>query len=69
MLNWYELEETAGLAQQTIADAGDNAMRLEEAGMFAQDEESSGIRRAVASAFISLGARIDRQALADEQAA
>jgi hypothetical protein len=63
MLDWNQLEELAGLAQQRVADAGDNAAMLEEMGLL--DEERAPMRRRLANVFINLGARIDPDALPD----
>jgi hypothetical protein len=62
MLNWYQLEETAELAQRRVAIAGDNATMLEEIGVL-DDEERAPMRRRLANAFINIGTRIDPEAL------
>ena len=68
MLNWYDLESRADVVLEELAVAEITARQYEEAGL---DEESEGttIRRKVADAFISLGAKIDREALASTRAA
>ena len=65
MLDWYQLEEMAGLAQRRIAIAGENAAILEEIGVLDDLEERAPMRRRLANAFISIGTRIDRDALED----
>ena len=63
MLNWYQLEETAELAQRRLAIAGETANMLEEIGVLETGEERAPIRRRLANAFISIGARIDPEAV------
>jgi hypothetical protein len=67
MLNWYDLESRAGVVLEEIAVAEVTARAIEEAGI--DYDESSTFRRMVADAFISIGARIDREALATTRAA
>ena len=63
MLNWYQLEETAELAQRRLAIAGETANMLEELGVLENSEERAPMRRRLANAFISIGARIDPEAI------
>jgi hypothetical protein len=68
MLNWYDLESRADVVLEEIALAEVTARAIEQAGLD-EDPESTTIRRKLAGAFISLGARIDREALATTRAA
>ena len=63
MLNWYDLEERAGVVREEISVAGETASLLAGAGMENDDTEQTTIRRKLADVFINLGARIDREAL------
>jgi len=65
MLNWYQLEETAAVAQQEVATAGATALLMEEMGL--EDEEERSIRQRLASAFVSLGMRLDPEVLTAEE--
>lgn len=65
MLNWYQLEETAGLAQRRVEIAGDTAVMLDEMGVLEDLEERAPMRRRLANAFISIGTRIDPDVLED----
>ncbi len=60
MLNWYDLENRADSVLEEIALAEVTARNIEAAG---EDNEATTIRRKLADAFISLGAKIDREAL------
>jgi hypothetical protein len=68
MLNWYDLETRADTVLEEIAVAEITARHLEEAGVD-EESESTTIRRKLAGAFISLGAKIDREALETTRAA
>ena len=67
MLDWYDLENRADVVSEELALAEVTARHLEEAG----DEESDAgpIRRMLASAFITIGAALDREALEATRAA
>jgi len=67
MLDWYDLENRADTVSDELAMAEVTARHMEEAG-YVEDEEG-GIRRMLANAFISLGAKIDREALETTRAA
>lgn len=67
MLNWYNLEETAAVAQQEAVAAGETALLMEEMGPQFEDERS--LRSRLASAFVSLGVRLDPEVLTSEDAA
>jgi uncharacterized membrane-anchored protein YjiN (DUF445 family) len=69
MLDWYDLENRADVVSAEIALAGKTWRQLEEAGVDDEAMESTTIRRKLADAFISLGVRIDREALATTRAA
>ena len=68
MLNWYDLENRADVVNEEIAVAGETARLMEEIG-FDDESESTTIRRKLADAFISLGGKIDREALETTRAA
>jgi hypothetical protein len=67
MLNWYHLEETAAVAQQECVTAGETALIIEEIGPNYEYERS--LRSRLASAFVSLGMRLDPEVLTNEDAA
>ena len=67
MLNWYNLEETAAVTQQEIVTAGETALLMEEIGADYEDERS--LRSRLASAFVSIGVRLDPEVLTPEDAA
>ena len=66
MLDWYDLENRADTVNEELALAEITARHLEEAGY---DEEESTFLRMLASAFITIGAKIDREALETTRAA
>jgi len=68
MLNWYDLENRADTVTEEIAVAELTARQMEKAG-YEDDGEANGIRRMLADAFISIGAKIDREALETTRAA
>jgi hypothetical protein len=68
MLNWYDLENRADAISEELVAAELTARQMEEAG-YEEDGESSTIRRKLADAFISIGAKIDREALETTRAA
>jgi hypothetical protein len=68
MLNWYQLEETAAVAQQEVVTAGQTALIMEEIGPD-NDYDRGSIRSRLASAFVSLGVRLDPEVLTAEDAA
>ena len=68
MLNWYDLESRADVVSEEIAVAGETARILEEMG-YDEEGESTTMRRKLADAFVSLGGKIDREALAANRAA
>ena len=61
MLDWYDLENRADTVSEELAMAEVTARHLEAAGY--DEDEEGGIRRMLANAFISIGAKIDREAL------
>ena len=67
MLNWYDLENRADVVTEEIAVAGETARQMEAAGL--DTDEATTIRRMLADAFINIGAKIDREALAETRAA
>jgi hypothetical protein len=68
MLNWYDLENRADAISDELVAAELTARQMEEAG-YDEEGESSTIRRMLADAFISIGAKIDREALETKSAA
>ena len=68
MLNWYDLENRADAISDELMAAELTARQMEEAG-YDEEGESSTIRRMLADAFISIGAKIDREALATTRVA
>lgn len=68
MLNWYELENRADTVSEEIAVAEVTARLMEQAGI-EEDREAGTLRRMLADAFISIGAKIDREALETTRAA
>ena len=68
MLNWYDLENRADAISDELVAAELTARQMEEAG-YDEEGESTTIRRMLADAFISIGAKIDREALATTRAA
>jgi hypothetical protein len=68
MLNWYDLENRADAISDELVAAELTARQMEEAG-YDEEAESSTMRRKLADAFISIGAKIDREALATTRAA
>jgi len=68
MLNWYDLENRADAISDELMAAELTARQMEEAG-YDEEGESSTIRRMLADAFISIGAKIDREALETTRAA
>ena len=68
MLNWYDLETRADQVREELAVAEITARHFEAAGL--DDEgETTTIRRKLAGALISLGAKIDGEALTATRAA
>ena len=61
MLDWYDLENRADVVSEELALAEVTARHLEEAGD--EDYDAGTIRRMLASAFITIGAKLDREAL------
>ena len=62
MLDWYDLENRADVVSEELAMAEVTARHLEEAG-YDEDYDAGTIRRMLASAFITIGAKLDREAL------
>ena len=67
MLNWYDLESRADVVSEELAVAAETARLLEEMGL--DEEEGTTMRRKLADAFVSLGGKIDREALTTTRAA
>ena len=68
MLNWYDLENRADVVTEELAMAEVTARHMEEAG-FDEESEAGTFRRMLASAFVSIGTKLDRDVLEPTRAA
>jgi hypothetical protein len=68
MLNWYDLENRADVVTDELAMAEVTARHMEAAG-YDEDNEAGTFRRMLASAFVSIGTKLDRDVLEPTRAA